>query len=277
MSLWSYRDAGDPPRVSGSAGALAGCVRCRAGRLAGNLSSVGLWTPAGSGSDPQPSARTRCVSERPGTPSPWCSRHLDRGARPHSPQRRSGRATFCHPRHAYDVPASPRTRDSRRRQGISAVVLWKDGSCRRSSGAAHVVDDSARLRRPDPCPASASGSESGALRRTRESGLEGRRVSVGVAKALSITSVLETYRGTLAHPVQGAETPRAVTTIRAARSTCLIEIFPRHPRGYAGAHLRAPLAFLPRGFGGGQVEPYVRRDVILWDTLSPNGPRVVAA
>ena len=219
MALWSCRDAGDPPRVSGSAGALAGCVRCRAGRLAGNLSSVGLWTPAGSGSDPQPSARTRCVSERPGTPSPWCSRHLDRCTRPHSPQRRSGRATFCHPRHAYDVPASPRTRDSRRRQGISAVVLWKDGSCRRSSGAAHVVDDSARLRRPDPCPASASGSESGALRRTRESGLEGRRVSVGVAKALSITSVLETYRGTLAHPVHGAETPRAVTTIRAARST----------------------------------------------------------
>ena len=198
IALWSCRDAGDPPRVSGSAGALAGCVRCRAGRLAGNLSSVGLWTPAGSGSDPQPSARTRCVSERPGTPSPWCSRHRDRCARPHAPQRRSGRATFCHPRHAYDVPASPRTRDSRRRQGISAVVLWKDGSCRRSSGAAHVVDDSARLRRPDPCPASASGSESGALRRTRESGLEGPhrgRLTRRRGAAGTMTSPIRQCRG----------------------------------------------------------------------------------
>ena len=44
MALWSCRDARDPPRVPGSAGALASCVRCRVGRLGRDLSRVGFWT-----------------------------------------------------------------------------------------------------------------------------------------------------------------------------------------------------------------------------------------
>lgn len=164
MALWSCSDRSDPARVSGSAGALASCVRCRAGRLARNLSSVGLRTPAGSDSDSQPSACAGYASERTRTTSPWCSRNLDRCARPYSPQRSSRRTTFSNLRHANDVPASPRARDSRQCQSISAVLLWKDGPCRRSPRAAHLVDDSARLRCPNPCCAPRSWHESGTVR-----------------------------------------------------------------------------------------------------------------
>lgn len=164
MALSSCRDLKDPPRVSGSAGIFAGGFRCRARRLGRHLSSVGFRTPAPSGANPRPSTRARCASERPRSPPAWRSRYVDRCACPDVPKRGSRWTTLRHVRHADDVPLPASARDSCRRPNISAVLLRTQGTSRRPAGPPHMVDGSARLRRQDSCPASATRHESGAVR-----------------------------------------------------------------------------------------------------------------
>ena len=104
----------------------------------------------------------------------------------------------------HHLPPAPRPRDSRHRQGVSAVVLWADGPPSRSAGAPHMVDSAGRLRCPHPGRAPEPGPESGAVRDPGGRRAEGRRLSVGSTEALSLAGVLATDRHALPHRRRGA-------------------------------------------------------------------------
>ena len=89
-----------------------------------------------------------------------------------------------------DLSPAPGPRDSRRCQGVSAVVLWADGSPRRSSCAPYLVNGARRLRRAHPSRAPGPGPESGAIGHPGGRGAEGRRLSMGDAEALPLAGVL---------------------------------------------------------------------------------------
>ena len=96
-----------------------------------------------------------------------------------------------------DLSPPPGPRDSRRGQGVSAVVLWADGSPSRSSCPPHLVDGAGRLRRPHPGRAPGPRPESGAVRGPGGRRAKGRRLSVGSPETLSFAGVLATDRYTL--------------------------------------------------------------------------------
>ena len=82
-------------------------------------------------------------------------------------------------------------------QGVSAVVLWADGSPSRSSCTPHLVDGAGRLRRPHPGRAPGPRPESGAVRGPGGRRAKGRRLSVESPETLSFAGVLATDRCTL--------------------------------------------------------------------------------
>ena len=89
-------------------------------------------------------------------------------------------------------PPSPR--DSRRGHGVSAVVLWEDGSLSRSSCAIDLGQRARRLRRADSRAASRLRVEPGAIVHPGGRGAEGRRLPVGSTETYAIATVLATNR-----------------------------------------------------------------------------------
>ena len=115
---------------------------------------------------------------------------------------RDGRlpVTYGHPDH---LSPAPGPRDSRRRQGVSAVVLWAIGGAGGPSCAIDVGQCARRLRRADSRATSRTRVESGAIGHAGGRGAEGRRLSMGGAETHAVARVLATTRR--APPVNWAQ------------------------------------------------------------------------
>ena len=106
-----------------------------------------------------------------------------------------------------NLSTAPGPRDSRRCHGVSAVVLWADGSPSRSSRAIDVDQCAGRLRPADSCAASRARVEPGAIGHTGGRGAQGRRLPMGSA---------ETARR---RPCSGNESPRSTRPPAVPRGT----------------------------------------------------------
>ena len=99
---------------------------------------------------------------------------------------------------AYDTRTTFRRlrapRDSRRCQGVSAVVLWADGQPSRSSRAIDVGQCARQLRRADSRASSCARIEPGAIGHAGGRGAQSRRLPMGGAETHAVTAVLATTR-----------------------------------------------------------------------------------
>ena len=100
-------------------------------------------------------------------------------------------------------PTAPGPRDSRRRQGVSAVVLWPIGGAGGPSCAIDVDQCARRLRRADSRATSRTRVESGAIGHAGGRGAKSRRLSMGSAETYAVARVLATTRR--APPVNWAQ------------------------------------------------------------------------
>ena len=91
----------------------------------------------------------------------------------------------------------PGSRDSRRGQGVSAVVLWAHGSPSRSSRAIDVDQRAQGLRRADSRASSRARIEPSAIGHAGGRGAQSRRLPMGGAETHAVTAVLATNRRAL--------------------------------------------------------------------------------
>ena len=87
----------------------------------------------------------------------------------------------------------PSPRDSRRGQGVSAVVLWAIGGAGGPPCAIDVGQCARRLRRADSRATSRTRVEPGAIGHAGGRGAEGRRLSMGGAETHAVARVLATH------------------------------------------------------------------------------------